>query len=407
MTCGGIKLMPNSRMSRAAGKAKTKTAKNKAKTRGSGASSARTAARSKQKSRAAQSLTDAERYALALESINENLYDWDIENDTIYFAPGLFKILGLKPEQMRRPSDWTDRIHPDDRPLFKYTLAEHLKGKTPRFAMELRYRDGSGNWRWARQAGIALRRPDGYAYRLVGAGGDITESKHLDEALMASADVLKVMSRATFELQTVLDAVVQAAVRLCEADAALVFRREGDHYRLAAEKGLSQKQKDFLRDKKVAPTRATMVGRTALERRVIHIPDVKADTEYDWPEVHNVADFRTIVGVPLIRDGEPVGVITLTRSIGRPFSARQIELISTFADQAVIAIETVRLFGQVQERRRETRAHAQSSRHHDRQHERRHRADDAGRRRCARAFHQQGDDGVPALSGGRGLSRAA
>jgi PAS domain S-box-containing protein len=345
--------MPNSRMSRAAGKAKTKTAKNKAKSE-SGASSARTAARSKQKSEAAQSLTDAERYALALESINENLYDWDIENDTIYFAPGLFKILGLKPEQMRRPSDWTDRIHPDDRPLFKYTLAEHLKGKTPRFAMELRYRDGSGNWRWARQAGIALRRPDGYAYRLVGAGGDITESKHLDEALMASGDVLKVMSRATFELQTVLDAVVQAAVRLCEADAALVFRREGDHYRLAAEKGLSQKQKDFLRDKKVAPTRTTMVGRTALERRVIHIPDIKADTEYDWPEVHNVADFRTIVGVPLIRDGEPVGVITLTRSIGRPFSARQLELISTFADQAVIAIETVRLFGQVQERRRET-----------------------------------------------------
>ena len=294
-----------------------------------------------------------QRYALALESINENLYDWDIENDTIYFAPGLFKILGLKANTSAGP-DWTERIHPDDRPLFKYTLAEHLKGNTPRFSMELRYRDGSDNWRWARQAGIALRRPDGYAYRLVGAGGDITETKHLDEALMASADVLKVISRATFELQTVLDAVVQAAVRLCEADAALIFRREGDHYRLAAEKGLSQKQKDFLRDRKVMPTRKTMVGRTALERRVIHIPDITADTEYDWPEVHDVADFRTIVGVPLIRDGEPVGVITLTRSVGRPFSARQLELISTFADQAVIAIETVRLFGQVQERRRET-----------------------------------------------------
>ncbi|MBX9823425.1 MAG: PAS-domain containing protein [Xanthobacteraceae bacterium] len=347
--------MPNSRMSRAAGKAKTKTAKNKAKNASeSGAGSAQAAEKSRHKFKAMQSPPDAERYALALESINENLYDWDIENDTVYFAPGLFKILGLKAEHMRRPSDWTTRIHPDDQPLFKYTLAEHLKGKTPRFSMELRYRDGAGNWRWARQAGIALRRPDGYAYRMVGAAGDITETKHLDEALMASADVLKVMSRATFELQTVLDAVVQAAVRLCEADAALIFRREGDHYRLVAEEGLNQKQEDFLRDLKVAPTRATMVGRTAIERRVIHVPDIAADSEYHWPEVHKVADFRTIVGVPLMRDGEPVGVITLTRSVGRPFSARQLELISTFADQAVIAIETVRLFGQVQDRRRET-----------------------------------------------------
>ena len=108
-------------------------------------------------------LVAAQRYALALESINENLYDWDIVNDTVYYAPGLYKILGIAPEQMRSPKDWTDRVHPDDQPLFKYTLAEHLKGNTPRFSMELRYRDGAGNWRWARQAGIAVRGPDGRA----------------------------------------------------------------------------------------------------------------------------------------------------------------------------------------------------------------------------------------------------
>ena len=133
-------------------------------------------------------LRDAERYALALESINENLYDWDIDNDTVYYAPGLYKILGITPEQMRTPKDWTDRIHPDDQPLFKYTLAEHLKGNTPRFSMELRYRDGAGNWRWARQAGIAVRGPDGRAHRMVGAAGDITEAKRDDEAMTASAD---------------------------------------------------------------------------------------------------------------------------------------------------------------------------------------------------------------------------
>src|ERR1044071_3522143 len=131
--------MPNSRMSRAAGKAKT--VKNKAKSAiksasTDGARPTPAAAQSKLKAGSKTKFQpmrtpDAERYALALESINENLYDWDIENDTVHFAPGLFKILGLKAEHMRSPNDWTDRIHPDDRPLFKYTLAEHLKGKTP------------------------------------------------------------------------------------------------------------------------------------------------------------------------------------------------------------------------------------------------------------------------------------
>ncbi|MBM3527949.1 MAG: PAS domain S-box protein [Alphaproteobacteria bacterium] len=295
----------------------------------------------------------AQRYALALESINENLYDWDIDAGTVYYAPGLYRILGLTPDELHTPKDWTDRIHPDDQPLFRYSLAEHLKGNTPRFSMELRYRASDGSWRWARQAGIALRGPDGRAHRMVGAAGDITEAKRDDEAMRVSADVLKVMSHSTFELQTVLDALANSAVHLCEADTAFIFRRDGSHYRAMAGVGHNDAYSTFLRDQRIPVGRGTVVGRTALEGRPIHIPDMASDPEYNWPESQAIGRFRTMLGVPLMREGVAIGVIALARLVTRPFSAKQIELISTFADQAVIAIETVRLFEQVQERTRE------------------------------------------------------
>ena len=332
--------MPISRMSRAAAKTKGK------------AKPARGEAKSGQTKPAApqQQLRDEERNALALQSINESVYDWDIANDTVYYAPGLYQILGLTPQQLRTPRDWTDRIHPDDRPLFKYTLAEHLKGNTPRFSMELRYRDGAGNWRWARQAGIALRGPDGRAQRMVGAAGEISDAKRDNEAMVVSADVLKVMNRSTFELQTVLDTLVKSATRLCEAEAALIFRRDGSHYRLAAQQGLDRSRDEFMRGQVIQPERSNLVGRTALEGRIVHIPDVASDPEYHWPDASRVGRFRSLLGVPLLRGGVPIGVMTLTRTEARPFSAKQIDLMSAFSDHAVIAIETVRLFGEVRDR---------------------------------------------------------
>jgi GAF domain-containing protein/anti-sigma regulatory factor (Ser/Thr protein kinase) len=176
----------------------------------------------------------------------------------------------------------------------------------------------------------------------------------------ATADVLKVISRATFDLQTVLDTLVESAARLCDAERAFIFRLEDGAYHLAANHGFSEEFREFVTRNPILPGRGTLVGRTALEVRTIHLPDCLADPEYTWLEAAGMGSFRTILGVPLLRKGFPIGVIGIYRKEVRPFTDKQIELVSTFADQAVIAIENVRLFGEIQDKSRQL---AEASRH--------------------------------------------
>ena len=169
----------------------------------------------------------------------------------------------------------------------------------------------------------------------------------------ATADVFKVISRSTFDLQTVLRTLVESAARLCDADSATITRQKGGVFYRAEAYGFSPEFIEYVRHVPVEPERRTATGRALLEGRVIHIADVLDDPDYGWAEAQKLGDFRTILGVPMLREGIPIGVLALTRSEVRPFTDKQIELVSTFADQAAIAIENVRLFDEIQEKSRQ------------------------------------------------------
>jgi class 3 adenylate cyclase len=179
------------------------------------------------------------------------------------------------------------------------------------------------------------------------------ELRTAEEREAAVRELMQTMAQSTFNLDVLLQTVIDRAVSLCHADTGNIARLEGNAYRVAAFTSFSPAYEDVVRDRVYVPERGSLIGRTVLERRVVHIQDVLEDPEYELTDLQKAGGYRTVLGVPMLRQGSPIGAIAVGRNQVQPFSDAEIRLLQTFADQVVVAIENVRLFQTVERQRTE------------------------------------------------------